>query len=161
MATRRAELKPGLFLLYDEQDESHFQSRKWHAMRSGRTWYAAHKPWKSAHVFFHNLVMPPTDWLMVDHINRDGLDCRRENLRLVTKAQNMRNRRINKNNTSGFKGVTKVSRNRWRAQIRVDGVDYRGRLWPDPEMAAREYDLMSRAYHGQYGATNEQLVGGE
>lgn len=58
----------------------------------------------------------------VDHINGDTLDNRRANLRAVTHAQNMQNRKLHKNNTSGIRGVMFDSRRqRWCGQIRRGG----------------------------------------
>ena len=58
----------------------------------------------------------------VDHINRDRLDNRIKNLRLATPSQNIINASLNKNNTSGFKGVHWNKREkRWLARIKVNG----------------------------------------
>lgn len=57
----------------------------------------------------------------IDHINGDRADNRLSNLRAVTRTQNSRNRRLNKNNTTGHTGVKKMPNGRWSARIRVDG----------------------------------------
>lgn len=57
---------------------------------------------------------------LIDHINGDPSDNRIENLREATYAENQQNRGKQKNNTSGYKGVTKKG-NRWMAQIRING----------------------------------------
>lgn len=57
----------------------------------------------------------------VDHINGDGLDNRRENLRLATNSQNQMNKRVPKNNRSGYKGVLYLRRKRkWQASITIN-----------------------------------------
>ena len=53
-----------------------------------------------------DLILPPPVGYRVDHINRDSLDNQDFNLRLATCSQNQANREVNKNNTSGFKGVS-------------------------------------------------------
>ena len=57
----------------------------------------------------------------VDHINNDKSDNKVTNLRFATHKENGQNRQINKNNTSGVKGVYK-SGNKWRSQIKIDGI---------------------------------------
>lgn len=54
----------------------------------------------------HRPVMNARDHEQVDHINHDGLDNRKENLRIVTNSQNGMNRRLTSANTSGYKGVS-------------------------------------------------------
>jgi hypothetical protein len=73
-------------------------------------------------VYMHRIILNAPKGIQVDHINGDGLDNRRENLRLATNAQNGRNRKAQKNNTSGFKGVTYSHQEKhWRAQIMANG----------------------------------------
>lgn len=56
----------------------------------------------------------------IDHINRNGLDCRRNNLRLATHQQNIRNSKLSSANKSGYKGVW-IKRGLWVASITIDG----------------------------------------
>lgn len=69
------------------------------------------------------LMEPPTD-LVVDHINHDGLDNRRANLRIVTQRINLLNPSgLRRTNTSGYCGVSWNKRSRkWQAMRRIDGV---------------------------------------
>lgn len=53
----------------------------------------------------------------VDHINYDGLDNRRKNLRILTSSENSRYRRMNSNNSSGIRGIRKLKNGSWLAQI--------------------------------------------
>jgi hypothetical protein len=73
-------------------------------------------------VWMHRLINDTPDGFETDHINRNKLDNRRENLRSVTKSQNGLNKGKNKNNKSGYKGVYLESwSGKWRAEIRIDG----------------------------------------
>jgi hypothetical protein len=90
----------------------------------------------------------------VDHIDGDGLNNTRSNLRVVTKTQNMQNRRINKNNTSGHKGVAwdKESQ-KWMAYISSHGVRRNLGRFETPEQAAAAYLKGSLELHGEFGRT--------
>lgn len=56
-------------------------------------------------VFMHRVLLNPPKDKQIDHINGNGLDNRRMNLRIVTASQNNHNSRIRKDNTSGYKGI--------------------------------------------------------
>ena len=69
-------------------------------------------------MLLHRCVLAASPGLDVDHINGDTLDCRRENLRLVTRKENARNRKINTTNTSGYIGVSfKHREQKWEARL--------------------------------------------
>lgn len=59
-------------------------------------------------IFMHRIVLGLKDAELADHINKNGLDNRKCNLRKATVSQNCQNRRTPKNNTSGFKGVSRI-----------------------------------------------------
>lgn len=87
----------------------------------------------------------------VDHINGDGLDNRRCNLRLATAAQNQMNQRRRRDNTSGFKGVRfDRARQRWRAEIRVDGKHIFLGRFDTPVEAHRAYCKAAALYFGEF-----------
>lgn len=73
-------------------------------------------------IYLHVLIMNPGKNEEVDHINGNRLDNRRENLRICTHQQNMMNRGIQKNNTSGVIGVYYSEKySKWHARIKVNG----------------------------------------
>ena len=70
----------------------------------------------------HRFIMNPPDDLVVDHINHNPLDNRRENLRICTIQENNMNRSISSNNTSGTVGVHwNKTHNKWMAYIGING----------------------------------------
>ncbi len=73
----------------------------------------------------------------IDHINGDGLDNRRANLRKATHAENHQNLRLNKNSTSGFRGVSR-SGSRWRAYATLDGLQHDAILGGGREVSRNE-----------------------
>lgn len=88
---------------------------------------------------------------MVDHINRNGLDNRRENLRIATKSQNNMNRRKRPDGASGFKGVTKESKtNKWVAQIGFNKKIIRLGTFDTPELAHEAYCEKAKELFGEF-----------
>jgi hypothetical protein len=92
---------------------------------------------------------------MVDHINGDKLDARRENLRLATRSQNMRNSLKFKGASSKYKGVSwdKMAKS-WQSKIYINN-----RLRPvargkDDKLLARLYDLATLFYFGEINRLN-------
>ena len=76
-------------------------------------------------MFLHRFIMDPPNNMQVDHINMNQLDNRRENLRIVTNAENQQNRRSYKNSSTKVRGVSwDKARNKYKAAIRKDGKTY-------------------------------------
>lgn len=88
-----------------------------------------------------------------DHINRNKLDNRRENLRKVSRLENMANRTKQKNNTTGYKGVTKSLR-KFRANITHNKQLYCLGSYFTAEEAAKAYDKKAKELNGEFAVTN-------
>lgn len=104
----------------------------------------------------HRVILGVTDpQMQVDHINHDGLDNRRCNLRLATNQQNQFNRRPNLNASSPYRGVSRVGTDdKWEVEIIVDGErTYLGSYYVE-ELAARVYDVAAVARFGEFANTN-------
>ncbi len=88
----------------------------------------------------------------IDHIDRNPLNNKIENLREATNSQNQANISHNKRNTSGFLGVSWESRkNKWRAQLRVKGKSVHIGLFDKPEEAYLAYCKVKYQHFGEYG----------
>jgi hypothetical protein len=108
-------------------------------------------------VQMHRLIMNVTlgDKVIVDHINGDRLDNRRSNLRIATVAQNSRNTRLSRLNSSGYKGVSWRSREqRWMARITRNGKSRYLGYFATAEEAARAYDAAAREAFGSFAKVN-------
>ena len=102
-------------------------------------------------VKLHKLLVDCPKGLVIDHINRDKLDNRIENLRICTPKENSYNR--SKVNNIKYKGIKK-SGNTWTASITKDGVKHEIKNIATDKDAAIMYDLMAEELFGNFAAKN-------
>ncbi len=138
--------------IVDDDDLPMLSKFRWSAV-----FKRGHKPYAIAYdqpidIYMHRLILSAPHGLQVDHINGDGLDNRRLNLRLATLAENLRNCQKPKG-VSGFRGVEKVTRNKlfpWIARINGKHIGY----FRPAESAARAYDFAAMHHFGEFANTN-------
>lgn len=104
---------------------------------------------KLKNIKMHRLIMNATAEQLIDHINGDKLDNRLANLRFCTKAENGYNRGRNKNNRSGYKGVSRNGK-KWMAQITSEGVVRHLGSFETPELAHQAYAQAANSYHKEF-----------
>lgn len=105
------------------------------------------------HISMHRLIMDEPENMEIDHKNGDGLDNRRSNLRICTRAQNQQNRKIHKNKE--FKGVNWHKRvGRWAVAIRVNKKLIHIGYYSDRHVAAKAYDEAAKKHFGEFARTN-------
>lgn len=147
----------GYVALVDEGDYDRITSvGAWMASpRPGHTTYAARSARKDGRwttVFMHSLI---TGWRLVDHVNGNGLDNRRSNLRPATPSQNQANRSTRRDSSSGFKGVYwYTDRQLWRARITANRKVRSLGYFRTAEAAARAYDEAALELFGAYARPN-------
>lgn len=106
---------------------------------------------KSKHIWLHRLIMGMPVGMEVDHIDGDGLNNQRCNLRICTHQDNQRNRRTQVNSMSGFTGVWwEKRRNKWRAGIYVSGKHKHLGYFSLIENAHAAYEAAAREFFGEF-----------
>lgn len=141
-------LSQGKVALIDDEDFEYLNQWKWHVSRNWNTFYVVR-------MTPHREILQAPKGIIVDHINGDGLDNRRENLRFATNSENMQNSRLQKNNTSGYKGVYwDRGRNKWIVRIKVNGRRLNLGYFDDPKEAALVYDRGAMEHFGEFAKTN-------
>jgi AP2 domain len=155
VATIEIPLNKGFVTRIYEADRVFTDGHTWHvkAFPHGNTLYAATGIGGKT-VLLHSLLAP--DWEIVDHADRNGLNNCRHNLRDGTEFRNQANKGIQRNNTSGFKGVAR-NHGRWTAYISIDGQRIYLGNFGTPEEAADAYDEAAVRYFGEYALTNAML----
>lgn len=155
---RKVWLTQGKFAKVSPCDFERISQYKWRAQKTVRSYNAVRVKTvknKSIAIYMHREILRPCDGLMVDHINHDGLDNRRENLRLASAAENNCNRRGPLGKSSRYKGVTRTKRGKpWRATITVGKRRIHLGRYDSEIEAARAYDAAARKYHGEFACLN-------
>ena len=154
-------LTQGKVVLVDDEDFEWLSQWKWLYHGQG---YAARNTGKypcQKTILMHRIIVNVPEDMETDHINHNKLDNRRENLRICTHAENSKNRSIQVNDQSGFKGIYWHKQNhKWVAQISVDGKCLYLGSFDSPKEAARFYDAAVLAYHGDFANPNFEVTYG-
>lgn len=154
---RTIPLSQGFSAVIDAADYDRVSKSIWSVSRAKWTNYACRavkRGGKNVMIQMHREIMEPKEGQQVDHINHNGLDNRRQNLRLCSNCQNSRNTR-SRPGTSVFKGVCfdKASRN-WTAQITVNGKKKHLGNFREEVDAALAYDKAAKANFGAFSILN-------
>jgi hypothetical protein len=146
-------LTQGYVAVIDSSDVHLVDGRLWHAQKGKTAVYAvSNTRTADGKRSLLPLHMALTGFGRTDHIDGDGLNNIRSNLRSATVAQNSHNQRRGRNNTSGFKGVHhEAQTGRWRACIRLNGKLHRLGRFETPEDAHKAYCKASVEMHGEFG----------
>lgn len=150
-------LTRGMTAVIDAADVALVEGRNWSALKSrGGLFYAGRgetvAPYIQMTVLLHRAIMGADDDRIVEHRDRDPMNCRRSNLRFADQTINNQNASLRSNNVSGFRGVRyKRGKRRtkpWLAQLNYLGNSIRLGGHPTAEMAARAYDSAALKFYG-------------
>jgi len=153
---KEIQLTQGKVAIIDDEDLEKVYQYKWCACKGGKTFYAQRNikiNGKYTMVSMHRFIMDYPIGLQVDHINHNGLDNRKENLRVCNAAQNQWNQKSRTDNASGFRGVSLFGK-KWRAHIRISSKKIYLGSFNAKEEAAFAYDKKAVELFGEFACLN-------
>lgn len=147
-------LASGNYSRVSAEDAPHLGLLMWYEQKQGNTSYAhshvAIGNNKNAHISIHRAILGMGSDA-VDHIDGDGLNNERRNLRFATRHENMRNSRMKKTNKVGIKGVIYNAKlGKWTSSIRISGKQRFLGVFPSPEEAGEAYKIASQTHFGEF-----------
>lgn len=153
--TKEIQLSQGYVALVDDEDYEWLSQWKW-TYHNGYAYRNITVPTNASGFGtqrMHRLILDASRFFEVDHIDGDGLNNIRSNLRLATRTQNSRNRR-----GTGYNGLKGIAIHKfsglWQAKIRANAKQIHLGYFKTPEAAAHAYDAAARQYHGEFARLN-------
>jgi hypothetical protein len=149
------QLRNGREALIDDADAELVSDYAWYSFSVRRVEYVAADQ-GGKRIYLHRLIARPAEGQEVDHINCDGLDNRRSNLRVCSHAQNLANQRHQERETySRHKGVTyDKRRGKWLAQAKARKIHYNLGTFKSEDDAARAYNAFAVNAFGEFARLN-------
>jgi hypothetical protein len=155
------------FAMVDDEDYDYLMQWIWYASVKKRNVYARRGKTTNGSASMHRLLMNPSSDKQVDHIDHNGLNNQKSNLRICTHSENQRNRRTLKKVTSKYMGVSmhkeeRVSREGrawtyilWHAQLNVHQKAVYSKYFKTEIEAALAYNEAAIKYHGEFATINK------
>jgi hypothetical protein len=156
-------LSQNKWAIVNNEDVEYISQFKWYCNASG---YAVRNGSRSGNkkpvcFWMHREILAYHDFCLggqqVDHKDRNPLNNRMSNLRATDSSNNTRNRGMQNNNSSGYKGVSQASNGSWKAYITIDRKQKGLGLFDTPEEAAQAYDNASKLIYGDFSCSNYDL----
>lgn len=152
-------LNKGFKTIVDDEDYIKFKDYNWTTLHKGNTVYV--RRWenvngKNTTICLHREILNITNPnIVVDHIDGNGLNNQKSNIRICSQIQNTRNRPGNLNSTCRYKGVS-LSKNRKKfiSQLGFEGKVYYLGTYDTPEEAAKIFDSAARFYQKEFAFVN-------
>ena len=147
-------LTQGKFAIVDDEDFDRLNQHKWYAMRKEHAYYVARKH-AGKKVYIHHEIIEVPKGMYADHINGNGLDNRKCNLRACTGTQNNANATMRKGGTSKYKGVSfNRAKKRWQVQISFNYKRTNLGYFDEEVDAAMAYDAKAVELFGEFAKPN-------
>lgn len=159
---KEIQLSKGYVALIDDEDFEYLSQFRWY-LKPDKNHFYAHANIKDLSTgkykptLMHRLIMKVNKTHMhIDHIDMNGLNNQKSNLRICSNSDNSRNRTKTRDNTSGYKGVHWTQKNKkWRAMIVVNGKTIHLGYFKDLISAAKAYNEAAVKYFGEFANINK------
>ena len=146
-------LTRGKFAIVDADDYAWLGRFKWHCVVNKKRAYAYHS-FEKKNTSMHRIIMKPPGGMVVDHIDGNGLNNTRKNLRICTPRQNTCNSK-GQGKTSGYKGVCRIKNSKkWLAQITYTRKNKKIGCFETEITAAQAYDRKAKELFGEFAYLN-------
>ena len=136
--------------IVDDEDFERLNKYNWSLTHEG---YATSLMGGKRRIKMHRFIMSAKFGQVIDHINRDTSDNRKQNLRVTTHTKNLYNRPKQKNNKSGYKGVFKSGKG-WGVIITHNKKHYWLGSFQTKKEAAKTYNKSAKKYFGSFAYLN-------
>ena len=152
---KRIPLTQNKYALVDDEDFEEMSKYNWrfaqgYAIRHVRK----DKEKRRTTTRMHRMILDVKKGRDIDHVDGNGLNNQKINLRIATESQNMMNRKLNKNNKSGYKGVHWHIMGKWLAQIRCFGKGTYLGVFDNKLEAAKVYNEKAKELFGKFARLN-------
>lgn len=153
---KEIKLRNGEISFVDDEDYERISAHKWFARKSRNTFYAGTHPTRNTYRNMHRMILNLTDKKqIVDHIDGNGLNNIKSNLRICSTGQNLCNRIPHKNKSSRFLGVSwNKGVEKWTVYIRKNRKSYYFGVFIDERDAAIKYNEKAKELHGEFARLN-------
>lgn len=163
---KEIKLTQGKVALVDDEDYEWLNQWRWHARKDSKTYYAGRSVYMGGGsknprirtISMHRLIINIPDGIDVDHIDHDGLNNQKHNLRIATRTQNQYNRTSRHGSSSKYKGVTILQKGKEKGRISAEIRCGKKRIclghFRNEEDAARAYDQKAKELFGEFATLN-------
>ncbi len=157
---KKIKLTRGKFAKVDDANFEWLNQWRWQYNKGYAVRNSSVRDGKRYTIFMHRLVICTPDGMETDHIDRDGLNNQRKNLRICVTMQNRRNSGLQINNASGYKGVSwDRGAKKWRAYIMINRRRMHLGLFKSAKIAAHAYDDAAIKYFNEFASPNFPKIG--